>query len=177
MSCTSLSLAGLAKDCATSKGGIKAVYIANYDDVASVTLSESGDTKGMITAITMGDTAKFKQYYIRKGTSSFASNLNKDNANGTNYVSTELTLSFLRQDTAKRIEMTALSVNDLAIIVEDANGEFTYLGYEEPVEATAGSGESGTAATDGNKYGITFTDTNSTFPYHVDPSIIADLVE
>lgn len=171
MSCANQILNGLAKDCATSMGGIKTVYIANYDDVASVALTED-----KIGSIEMADGKKFLQYNFRKGTGSMTSNLTIDAANGVNYVTTDLVLSFLKMETTKRIEMSALAVNELAIIVEDSNGKLWYLGYDEAVTATTGTGESGTARGDGNKYSITLQDTSVTFPYEVDQTILSGLI-
>lgn len=100
------------------------------------------------------------------------STLNIDAANGVNYVTTDIVLSFLRMETTKRIEMSALAVNELAVVVEDANGTMFYLGKDEPVTATAGSGETGTAASDGNRYSITLQDTAETFPYQLDDELV-----
>lgn len=170
MSCANQVLTGLAKDCSTSMGGIKTVYIANYDDVTAVTVAED-----KITEITMAEGKKFLQYSFRKGTGSMNSNLTIDAANGVNYVTTDLNLSFLKMETVKRVEMAALAVNEVVCIVEDSNGVFWYLGKDEPVTCTAGTGETGQARGDGNKYGITLQDTSVTYPYEVDPSIIAGL--
>lgn len=171
MACNSLTLSGLAKDCANSKGGVKEVLIANYEDVTNVEVSE-----GKISAITMKDGAKFNKYYFRKGNANFTSTLTIDNANGVNYVSTDLVLTFLRMETTKRLEMTALSLNDLAIIVTDANGVSWYLGKDEAVTATSGTGESGSQATDGSKYSITLQDTSNEFPFEIDATIISGLI-
>lgn len=157
------TLSGLVNDCATSMGGIVEAYIANYDDVESVTVTED-----KITAITMADSAKFKKYYFRKGTGNFTSTLNVDAANGVNYVSTDIVLLFSRMETTKRVEMAALSVNDLVMIVKDSNGVYWYFGKDEPVTASAGDGQSGTARTDGNRYSITLQDNCSTWPYEVE---------
>lgn len=161
MTC-SQALEGIPQDCATSMGGIVEAYIANFDDVASVTVQE-----GQINAITMADSAKFKKYYFKPGTSSFTNNLNVDPANGVNYVSTDIVLLFSRMETAKRIEVAALSVGDLVVIVKDANGKYWYFGYDEPVTATAGDGQTGTARTDGNRYSITLQDNAQTWPYEI----------
>lgn len=160
MSC-SQTLAGIASDCSTSMGGVKRIWIADYKDGAATL---SGDT-GEIGSFS-GDTS-WKSYYVRKNTSSFTSTLNVDPANGVNYVSTELALTFTKMETAKRIEMSALVVADVMVVVEDANGNQWFLGYNEPVTATAGTGETGTAKTDGNKYTLTLTDESETFPYKV----------
>ena len=155
-------LSGLANDCASSMGGIVEAYIANHDDVASVTVQE-----GQINAITMAESAKFKKYYFKPGTSSFTNNLNVDQANGVNFVSTDIVLLFSRMETAKRIEIAALSVGDLAVIVKDANGKYWYFGYDEPVTASSGDGQTGTARTDGNRYSITLQDNAQTWPYEI----------
>lgn len=92
------------------------------------------------------------------------STLNVDSANGTNYVSTELVMQFNRMETAKRIAISALALSDVCAIVEDANGNRYALGISEPVNATAGSGQTGQAKGDGNFYSITLTDEHNEFP-------------
>ena len=175
MACNSYTIAGLVNDCARSKGGIKAVYLANYEDVLSVKNGEDGNGD-KITTITMKDLAKFKKYYFRPNTSSHSDALTRDDANGVNYVTSTLSLVFTRQDTLKRIEMTALCVNDLAIIVEDANGFVTYLTKDAPATATEAAGDTGTAAGDGNKYTITLSADNETFPYEVTAEALASVI-
>ena len=176
MACNAYTIAGLVNDCARSKGGIKNVYIANYEDVTSVSVGTDGD-KEKITAITMKDSAKFKKYYFRPNTSSHSDALTRDDANGVNYVTSTVSLVFTRQDTNKRIEMTALCVNDLAVIVEDANGYVTYLTKDAPAVATEASGDSGVVAGDGNKFSIVLSADNETFPYEVTAQALASVIE
>ena len=172
MSCSQV-LNGIAADCQTNVGGVREVYIANYDDVSGVTLDE---TSNMIKTITMADSAKFKKYAFKKNTSSMTSTLNVDPANGINFVQTDLSLVFAKQETVKRMEIAKLSLGELRVIVLDANGKYWFLGKEEFVSATAGTAETGTNRTDGNKYSITLTDYSASYPYEVDPTIIADLI-
>ena len=167
----SVALSGLVRDCATSMGGIVEAYIANYDDVTSKTVAD-----GRISTIALATGKHFLRYTFRKGTGSMTSTLNVDPANGVNYVSTDLVLLFTRMETTKRIEMAALAVNELAVIGKDANGKYWYLGMDEPVAASAGDGQTGTARGDGNRYSITLQDTSASWPYEVDESIIAGLL-
>ena len=162
MSCNQ-TLSGLAQDCATSMGGISEVYIASRDDVTAVTVTEN-----KVTAITMASTAKFKKYYFRPQTGSMTSNLQVNAQNGTNYWQTDLVLQFARMETTKRIEISALAVNDMVAIVKDANGVYWYLGHDNPITATAGTGQTGTARDDGNYYQITLQDTSNQPPYEVE---------
>lgn len=161
MACNQV-ISGLIQDCATSKGGVSEVYLANYEDVSAITVSD-----GAVTGITMASGKKFKRYYFRPGTSSMTSTLNLDVAAGVNFVQTLLTMLFSRMETTKRIEMSALAVNDLRAIVKDSNGVYWLLGEEEPVIANAGDGQTGTAKTDANRYSITLEDNNTTFPKEI----------
>lgn len=160
MACTQV-LNGIAVDCEHSIGGIRVVYIANYDDVAEIEV-----TDGQVTGITMAESAKFKTYNFRRNTANMTSTLNVDTTNG-NTVSTDVVLSFLRQETQKRIEISALSIGELCMIVLDANGRYWYLGKDMPVMASAGGAESGTTYTDGNRYTITLQDNSMDYPYEV----------
>ena len=172
MACSQV-LNGIAADCQTNVGGVREVYIANYGDVTTV---EIDDSSNMIKTITMADTAKFKKYAFKKNTSSMTSTLNVDPANGVNFVQTDLSLVFAKQETVKRMEIAKLSLGELRVIVLDANGKYWFLGQEEFVSATAGTAETGVNRTDGNKYTITLTDYSSSYPYEVTPTIVADLI-
>jgi hypothetical protein len=138
------------------------VYLANYEDVVDVVVTDN-----KVTGITMASGKKFHRYYFRPGTSSMTSTLNIDNSAGVNFVQTVLTMLYSRMETTKRVEMSALAVNDLRAIVKDANGVFWLLGEEEPVVAQAADGQTGTAKTDANRYSISLEDNNSTFPKEI----------
>lgn len=168
------TLAGIQLDCSNSLGGIKAVYIANYADVEEVTVDEPN---GKITGITMNDGATFKPYRFRKQTGSMTSTLTVDETAGVNYVSTELALVFGKMETTKRLEVAALSKGQLAVIVEDSNGLYWYLGKDDYVSATAGGGNTGTAKGDQNAYTITLKDESATYPYEIEGSAVMAVVE
>jgi hypothetical protein len=91
-------------------------------------------------------------------------------------VTSELLLQFNRMQTQARVEITALAMGDLAVIVKDANGKYWYLGKDEPVNASAGDGQTGTARGDANRYTITLQDESKEMPYEVDSSIVDALV-
>ena len=172
MACSQV-LNGIAADCQTNVGGVREVYIANYSDVTAI---EVDDSSNMIKTITMADSAKFKKDAFKKNTSSMTSTLNVDPANGVNFVQTDLTVVFAKQETVKRMEIAKLSLGELRVIVLDANGKYWFLGQEEFVSATSGTAETGTNRTDGNRYQIVLTDYSSSYPYEVDPTIVADLI-
>lgn len=163
MAC-SQTLTSIVNDCSRSIGGLRVVYAANYDDIASIEVAD-----GKIVKITMADGQKFKKFEFRKNTASMTSTLNVDTTNG-NTITTDVSLSFLKQETQKRIAISALSMGELVVIVHDANGVFWYLGKDYPVTASAGGAESGTAFTDANRYTVTLQDVSYDFPYEVKTS-------
>lgn len=165
------TLSGLARDCSSNMGGILEVLIANADDVTGVTLSE-----GIISTVSMATSAKFKRYTFPKNTGSLTSTYTLDPASGVRYVTSELLLQFNRMETQKRVEITALALGDLVCIVKDANGKYWYLGKDEPVNASASDGQTGTARADANRYTITLQDESQEMPYEVDASIVDALV-
>jgi hypothetical protein len=169
MSICNVNIAGLCKDCDASRGGIVEVYAANFGDLTPTV------SAGTITAITVASDASVYKYEFRKGTGSMTSTLTVDAANGVNYVATELVLQFSKMETRKRIEMAALAVGELVFIVKDANGKYWYLGMDEAVTASAGSGQTGQAIGDGNFYSITLLDNANSWPYEVLASVVEGL--
>lgn len=168
------TLAGITLDCTNSLGGIKTVYIANYGDVENIALD---DETGMVTGITMVEGATFKPYQFRKQTGSMTSTLNVDETAGINYVTTEVSLVFTKMETAKRVEMSALAIGQLAVIVLDSNGRYWFVGADDYVSATAGGANTGTAKGDQNAYTLTLTGESTTFPYEVQASVVDSLIE
>lgn len=170
MPCTQ-TLSGLAKDCSANMGGIVEAYIANFDDVTAVTITDN-----MISAISLASSAKFKKYAFPKNTGSLTSTYTIDDS-GAKFVATDLLLQFNRMQTRVRVELTALALGDLAVIVKDANGKYWYLGQEEPVNASASDGQTGQSRSDANRYTITLHSESLEMPYEVDPTIVDALVD
>lgn len=166
MACFSLA-SGINGACDTSMGGIIEVYLTEFaDDIFTVTTNE-------VTAIKEG--TSFYKFNFRKGSSSMTSTLTIDDANGINYVSTELSMTFGKMETAKRVAISALATSELAGIVKDCNGKYWALGLSEAVTASAGEGATGAARGDSNHYSITLVDNHTTFPMEVQASVISGL--
>lgn len=171
MACFSLQT-GIAGSCDTSKGGIKKVFLMTADVIPTI---DSASTLPVVTGISGTTTANTFEFNFKKGTSSMESTLTVDQANGVNFVSTALALVFTKMDANKRLAMVALAKDDLKAVVIDSNGTGWFLGMDEPLNATEGTGASGTAATDGNRYSITLTDESVEWPYTVTQGVIDEL--
>lgn len=170
MACSSITLAGINTGCKDNMGGIKEVYIVKKDSISSVTL-----TQNQISAIAMETGAKWSTYKFRKGTSQFTSTLTTDDAAGTMSYETVLALQFAKQDTAKRLEVMALCMDEVAVIVLDNNGKYWYLGYDNPVTATAATAQTGTAFGDFGGYDVELTDNSKELPYEITAEAIEAL--
>lgn len=168
-----ITIAGITLDCESSLGGIKQVWITQYDNVKSVTVD---DETNQISAITLESDAKWYNYQFRKATGSLTSTLNVDESAGVNYVSNELALVFTKMETAKRVEIAALSIGQLVVVVEDSNGKYWFLGKDDYVSASAGTGVTGTAKGDQNAYTLTLSTDSDSYPYELSAEAIQSVV-
>lgn len=176
MACGNYTLSGISKTaCESNVGGIKVVYIALAEEVTAITF-DSGTT--MVTGITMSGATKFKEYYFRKNTGSMTATLNTSDE-GANYITTELSLRFSKMETAKRLEMRALTLADFVVIVKDCNDKYWLLGNptnEEFVTASAGTGETGQNRDDSNAYTLTLGCESAEFPFEVTATAVAAVI-
>ena len=147
--------------CIANLGGIKSVFLAEYDaDAIKVTKGEGGADD---TYTLKKEGITWVEYKMRKNVASMTSTLN-NSTDGASYVTTELALVFSRMDAAKRAAIQALALGEVMAVVEDSNGELWFLGKDAPLTATAGAGETGTAMSDANRYTLTLTDESKEFP-------------
>ena len=169
MSCLQ-TLNGIAKDCSPNKGGVKRVYIANFEEMKA-TVDES---TGIATIQAVGG-GKFKKYEFPRGLASMISPATIDPSTGARYFTTDVSLFFNRMEATKRMEIMALFVADAMVVVEDENGTLWLPDYENPMVCSASENGTGTAVGDANRYGITLQVMSDALPYVV--SSIDELVE
>lgn len=183
MECNSIALYGIERDCNPNMGGIQKVWMILKSDVTSLTISGSEDSDpdndfigGKITEITLASgSGSLNEFNFRKGAASMTSNLQKDDTAGSYYWETDLSMNFQRMETAKRTAVMALTLAEAAAIVKDNNGMYWFLGKDEYLAATAGTGETGQAKTDANQYTVTLQDSSLALPYEILPSALTEL--
>lgn len=172
MSCTSITLNSIDARCDASIGGIKRILLAQRDDVSEVTVDSAA---GKIKTITMSG-KKFQQWKFRRNTGSYTSTATADPTTGNASVTTEVALQFSKADATKRLEIQAAINAGCVVIIEDAYGDFVYLGYDNEVAITSAVMQSGTASSDLSGFTLTFTDVSNELPYFVDSAIIDGLL-
>lgn len=170
MGCSNLPINGLANPCKGSRGGVTKVVIANYvEDYFTVTEANQLSAKdGNIGEI-------FKKYYVRPESSGFEQTLTVDTPNGINYIDQNINLVFARMETASRMEVAALTLNDTMVACKTGNGNWFVFGYDAPVTCTSGTGSSGVAVGDGNKFTIGLTTRSDEWAYEASPELAEQL--
>lgn len=161
MSCTQ-TLNGIPKDCAPNKGGVKRVYIGNFEDF-SVTIAESTG----VATVTASNSEKLSTFAFPRGTASMTSNATIDQYTGAMYFTTEVAMAFNRMEATKRLEIMSLLSIDAIVIVEDENGKLWLLDKDNPANASASENGTGTAIGDANRYAITLQVMADALPYEV----------
>lgn len=169
MNCGSIVLSTFPRDCEANIGGVKKIWMALKDYVAA-TASE-----GAMASITLSPSGSWYQFPFRKGAASMTSNLQKDDTAGSYFWETDLAMNFQRMETRKRIAVMALTQAESVAIVQDNNDKYWFLGYDEYLTSTAGTGETGTAKTDANQYTVTLQDASKELPYEIPEDVIAEL--
>ena len=157
-----LTLSGIARDCRDNSGGIKEVYIIDYNSVNKVSISAD-----IITGITVDSGTTFHTYTFRKQTGTLTTTINADEVAGTLNYSSELNMKFSKLETAKRLEVVSLAMGETAVIVRDSNDRFWYLGKDYPVTLSAGSIATGTNLADFAGYDVTLSDISTNAPFEV----------
>lgn len=152
-------LAGCVKN---NVGGIRKVYIANHNDVASTTIEDglsalTGSTVDQIIDIEMVSGKKFFIFDTVKETSSFTQTIESNTQNGTLSFTQTVELIFNKLDAATRNLIQMLSVSLVDIMVLDSNNNLWYLGRVNGMDLTAAEMASGVAQGDRNGSTLTFT--------------------
>lgn len=172
MAC-SITLTGVALDCG-NVGGLKKVYIAPIEDVQAIGLT--GITGGTaIGTLTMVSGKKFKEFSFRKGNANFVSTGTRDDAAGTVFNSTVVTLQFNKMETVKRTEVDQLSKGNTYVIAQDQNGVNWFIGYGSYAAGSV-NGQSGAQMGESNNYVVTLTSETADLPYEVSGALLTAVI-
>jgi hypothetical protein len=143
--------AGIQLGCRDNTGGLKTLWITDYTNVTSIT-SSTGDT---ITAISGSGT--FYEFQLIRTSSQLTETVNASLENGTVFYQGEVVTYFNKLSQDKRNILKTLAQSpQLAIVAEDNNGQYFYLGQTYGCFISAGTSVTGKALGDQNGYNMTF---------------------
>lgn len=150
MSCAINS--GYVKGCKSSMGGLRTIWIAMLNDIASIT-----ETAGEISDIVMKSGKVFFGFELAKDSSYFNTDPAGSITNGTLVFNESLTLVLNEMKTSTSILIQALAKNSIVVIAEDRNRRAVLLGRTEGIDLESGTIGSGTSSGDRNGYELNFT--------------------
>lgn len=142
---------GIQLGCRDNVGGLKTMWITDFTNILSVT--QDGDE--FITQLS--GTGTFYEFQLIRTSSQHTETVNASLENGTVFYQGETVTYFVKLEQEKRNLLKALAQSQrLAIVIEDNNGEYFYLGQTYGCFISAGSSVTGKALGDQNGYNMTF---------------------
>jgi hypothetical protein len=147
MSCIALN-GGITLDCSGNAGGIRKLYITDYENIVPTDLIMTND---VITDLSVGS-ASFYEFEFNKNSASFTENLAVDIEAGSAYYAIEVMFKIGKRETAKRNILKLMVRRKLSVIALDSNGIYWLLGQNEGLYLTELNSSSGQAKADGSFY-------------------------
>lgn len=161
---------GFNLDCRDSYGGVKEVYIMEFENASAITL-----TSGVVTAITKVTSKKFWKYNLIAHTGESEETLTSNRENGTSSVKQSVKFPMNKMSAAVRAELMLLAKNRLLIVVVDENGVGWLYGYGYGIMSTSFSAKTGKVLSDRNGYELTFEGDEKELAPSVDASTLSSL--
>ncbi len=159
MAC-SLTLAGRGVGCKDALGGIKRIYVTewnpdefNWDEVGA---TNPGVVDGL-TPVAPVTTVVFYTYDMTRASGSLNQTITSDLTAGTVYFDQVCSVTFNKVAAADIAEISNLVKGRMAVLVQDNNDNWFIMGHKNGVEVTGGTAQTGTAAGDQNGFTIEFS--------------------
>lgn len=152
MAC-SLTLTGRGVGCKDSLGGIKRIYVGEWQEGLWADIS-SGSVAGLAAAITSLD---LDTYDLARGSGSLNQTITSDLGQGTVFFDQVCSVTFNKTEAVDITEIQNLVKGRMAVVVQDNNDNWFIMGHKNAVEVSGGTAQTGTAAGDLNGFTIEFS--------------------
>jgi len=159
--------------CRDSVGGIKEVYITEFENVPQANITAAS---GVISAISCNSGTKFYTYQLERENAQYDNNQVGSLENGTNFWESTLTFTMKKMSASMKNSLRVLSENRLMVIVKDANDVYWLMGQTRGVDLLSSTMTSGRAMGDLNGATLTFTGKEPAFDNQVTSSLISALL-
>jgi hypothetical protein len=142
---------GYSGDCRDSMGGLKNIFVIEFNNVSAIT-----EAAGVVTGITKAAAKKFWKYVLPRETGNMKATASANEQNGSLFFSHAVKLVLNKLQSTMRNEMLLLAKNRLLIVGEDRNGKFWLAGKTGGVLLTAGVMDTGVASGDRSGFDLDF---------------------
>lgn len=163
---------GYSIGCRDSAGGIKSVYLIEFDNVSGIT-----QASGTASAISKANGGRFYKYNLYRSTGEWMEEYQDSIENGTSFQKQTLTFPLNGMTASVSQEIKLLSQNRLLAVIEtnEPTPKYWLLGEVNGLMREGGKSGSGKAFGDRNGYELTFTSEQSPMAIQVNSGIIAGL--
>ena len=161
--------AGRDEVCKDGLGGLRKIYIVNYD---SSYFENKTVTSDEITAIsTLPASANAYEFELRSDNNTLEETNEQSRDNGTSFWTQTLTVNLKKQSKESQAQLKLLSYGRPHVIVEDSNGLYRLLGFQNGMEVSVNT-MTGGALGDMSGYSLTFEGKELNPAYFVADSLI-----
>lgn len=149
---------GISKGCRANSGGIRRVFIANFETIVEYFYQDDDEETGIITGMGLAGApyGYFYEFVPTKMSGNWVENIQSNVQNGTIIYEQVVNLVFAKNEANKRNIFNNLK-GEYIIIIQDMNNTYWVLGKEHGLSLTGGSSSSGTSLSDLNGWTVTFT--------------------
>ncbi len=143
--------------CRDTVGGVKAIYLAQHDNLTSFVAAS-----GSLTDFDLGGSDDIYKYLLKRGTASVTETVNASSENGTIFYTPSVNIKLHKLTAADQNELKVLAAQRLIIFVElnelnDAGKNVILAcGLDNGMELASGTNSSGAGLGDLNGYDWTF---------------------
>lgn len=164
---------GYSLGCRDSAGGIKSIYLIEFDNVSGITQSA-----GTATVISKANAGRFYKYVLQRATGEWMEEYQDSIENGTTFQKQTLSFPLNGMTAAMSQEIKILGQARLIAVVEtqEPTPKYWLLGEQNGLMREGGKSGSGKAFGDRSGYEMTFTGEESRMAIQVSSGIIAGLI-
>jgi len=146
---------GFTLDCKDGIGGIKKIVLTNWYSNIGFVFDGTTEVVDEITGI--GSSAELFTYELPTQTGSFEETINFNRDNGTVFYTQTVNVMLHKLSGAKRLELQTVAQARVIVFVEDTNGNWWAVGYENGADLSTSTAGTGTALGDMNGFTLAFT--------------------
>lgn len=161
---------GFTLDCKDQTGGIKSIYLVDFNSTDTVTKSS-----GEISAHSLVNTRAYFKYELEKETATSVWRTIPSTENGTTYYEADLTVRLHKLSTAKRNELKLLSTGRLRCIVLDTDGTYWMYGADYGIQLQPSEVQFGQSFADFKGLVLNFLHKETDLPLKVQSSVVSSL--
>lgn len=164
---------GVLKDCGHSFGGLKELYLGNFEDLIGMTY----DTSGHITGVTLASGATTYKFEFVKDTAQALEELQKEGASS--FINQTLNFQLNNITMAKKTVLSDLSLSTCFVIVKKADNSFWFFGEmakSAGLEATELTIDTGAAQSDSAGATISLVGASLDYASTVEDGVVTGLL-